>query len=265
MPTIHLVGKILPQTHYSTTMWGLPTIHYESRENDLVGDLNVQVRGSAIDIECAMNRIDPDVFPHVHKIAYDMARTAINVVSFATGITLTVVFDEIIDADGAKHPFAIQHPDLAELCTSYQLEPSETAFGVGDILKIILSEPALFAALDDLITATSHHGLITVNSARAIEGLRHAMALPGMHRGVAWNFFRTNLNLTKEYLCLITDNSQSGRHGEGKYIAGPITTEIIKRSWIIMNRFLEFRKRGSQALPEAEFPVLSGMPLPPEC
>jgi len=88
MPTVHFLGKVLPQTHYSTTMWGLPTVHYKSGDLDLEGDINVQVKGSAVEIECVMNRVDSETFPHIHKVAYDMARTAINVVSFASGLTL---------------------------------------------------------------------------------------------------------------------------------------------------------------------------------
>jgi hypothetical protein len=30
----------------------------------------------------------------------------------------------------------------------------------------------------------------------------------------------------------------------------------IKRSWIVMNRFLEFKKRGDEALPLSDFPLL---------
>jgi hypothetical protein len=239
-------------------MWGLPTINYKSPATGIETTVTIQVKGSAIDVECAMQKYDKSDLTQFHKIAYDAARAAINVIAFSTGITLAVVFDQLVDDNGTVSAFVIHHPDLGKLCTAYTLELDKTSAPIGDILGIIMGEPALFLALDDLITSTSLHHLLTVNSARAIEALRHAMALPGMSRNQAWALFRTNLNLDEKYLHLITDHSQSGRHGEGTFVPGTITSEIIKRSWTIMNRFLEFRKGGNHPLSLVNFPLLTG-------
>ena len=61
MPTVHFLGKVLPQTSYSTMMSGLPTIRYKSDEGNLDGDIRVQVQESVIDVECIMNRTDSEV------------------------------------------------------------------------------------------------------------------------------------------------------------------------------------------------------------
>jgi len=256
MPTIHFLGKIMPSSHNSTTTWGLPTVHFTLPDIGISGDLNIHVKGSSMDVECIVDRFDRENLMHIHNFAYDLARAAINLVAFSTGIILTIIFDQFVDAEGVCSPFCNQAPLLASLCTAYSLEASETNFAVGDIVKIIFTEQALFLALDDLITATSHHHLLTVNSARAIEGLRNAMAPLGIPRSQAWELFRTNLNVSESYLRIIIDNSKSGRHGETKPIPGTVTAEIIRRSWIIMNRFLEFRKRRNRPLEEAEFPTL---------
>jgi hypothetical protein len=236
----------------------LPTIKFASGDSDMACDITITIKNSAIDLQCDMNRYERKDLEYVHKVAYDLARGAVNIMAFATGITLTVIFDQLINVDGTVSSFVCHTPDHAALCTAYELKLNETPRDFGEILKIILTEPALFLALDDLITSTSLHHLITVNSARAIEGLRHAMAPPGISRSQAWELFRTNLNITHNYLRLITDQSQSGRHGENKHVPGTITTEIGRRSWTVMNRFLEFRKRGNQRLPLAEFPLLTG-------
>jgi hypothetical protein len=258
MPTIHFLGKIVPFTGYSTTMWDLPTINYKSPDTGIETTITIQVKGSMIDVECAMPRFDQRDLSAIHKIAYDSARAAINVVSFATGITLAVVFDQLVNENGTTTAFVIHHPDLGKLCTAYTMEVNKEFAGVGDVLGIILREPGLFLALDDLITSTSLHHLITVNSARSIEGLRHAMTPVAMSRDQEWEVFRTNLNLDKNYIRLITDHSIASRHGEGTFVPGTITAEIARRSWTIMNRFIEFRKRGNLALPIAEFPLLTG-------
>jgi hypothetical protein len=206
-------------------------------------------------VKCVVNRYDLDLRTHIHKIAYDLARAAVNLVCFSTGLHLSVFFDGLIEPNCTQTAFVVHHPHLAALCTSYVLGETGTATALDSILQFVLADPQVFLALDDLITGTSHHHLLTVNSARAIEGLRHAMCGSIADRNQQWTIFRTNLNLSKDYLQLITDSSTSGRHGEGKFIPGNVTEEIIKRSWTIMNRFLEFKKRGS--LPLTEFPLLS--------
>jgi len=239
-------------------MWGLPEVHFKSEDGVIDGKFTIEVKGASVDVKCVLDRFERDQLVHVHKIAYDLARASLNLISFATGLGLAVVFDQFVDADGATTAFIIHHPLLAQLCTAYSLADSKNVFRVDEIMKIVFAEPALFLALDDLITATSLHHLVVINAARAIEGLRHAMAQPGMSRGQAWELFRLNLNIAEGYLHLITDTSQSGRHGEGKYIPGSMTVEITNRSWTIMNRFLEFRKRGNQRLSLADFPLLTG-------
>jgi hypothetical protein len=259
MPTIHFLGKVVPSNYYSTTMWGLPKVHFKAGDGSFEADVLVNVKGSEIDVECTMVTYKKeDHLAHVHKIAYDLARAAINVMVFATGATQLVVFDRLIDENGTLSPFIIQHPDLKNLCTAYALEANATTQGVGDILQIIMTEPSLFLAMDDLITSTTIHHLVVVNAARSIEGLRHAMASPGMSREQEWTNFRNNLNLDRKYVSLIIDHSKSGRHGDGIFIPGSITEVIAVRSWTIMNRFLEFRKRGSVPLPLIEFPLLAG-------
>jgi hypothetical protein len=259
MPTLHFLGQVVPSTAYKITIKDMPQIHFQAGDGTLSVHLNIRIENSAVDVECATDQFGADTLLHVHKIAYDLARATVNLFAFASGITLSVVFDRLIDVNGVSSAFVLQDFSRASLCTAYSATSTNPAQGtvlLGDMTKLVFSEPGLFLALDDLITATSVHHLMVVNSARAIEALRHAMAPSGMSRNDAWELFRENLKISKDYLRLITDNSQSGRHGEGKFIPGPITTEIIRRSWIIMNRFLEFRKRNSQPLQESEFPML---------
>lgn len=256
MPTIHFLGIIVPSTAYKVSMWELPKMHYKGGDPELTIELSITIANSAIDVGCDLAVFDNDILIQAHKVAYDFARATVNLFSFASGITLTVIFDELVDPSGVKGPFVIQDSSLAQFCTAYKLVSSETPTSLSRIMGIVLSEPALWLALDDIITATSHHNSITVNCARAVEALRHAMAPPGASRGKAWELFRSNLRIGKDYLRLITDTSQSGRHGEGIFVSGTVTTEIVHRSRTVMNRFLEFRKGNNQPLNEADFPML---------
>jgi len=124
------------------------------------------------------------------------------------------------------------------------------------VLNTVLTEPSVFMALNDLITAISlpHHSSVTC--ARAIERLRHLVA-PGTPRKDSWESLRQNLNIDRKYLEFVTVHSTGPRHGDPEHIPGTITTEVTQRAWKIMNRFLEFRKRGNVPLQLSEFPLLT--------
>ncbi len=94
-----------------------------------------------------------------------------------------------------------------------------------------------------------------VNCARAIEGLKYLVATPGTSRSKAWEEFRNALHLGESYVRLIIENSIDNRHGNRVHISGEITTEVLRRSWTIMNRFFEYMLRG-KTLPNDELDLL---------
>jgi hypothetical protein len=75
-------------------------------------------------------------------------------------------------------------------------------------------------------------------------------------RAEAWGTFQTNLRVSRDFLNLITDTSRGPRHGDRTHIPGTTTIEITMRAWQVMDRFIEYRKRGNQPLPETDFPLL---------
>ena len=123
-------------------------------------------------------------------------------------------------------------------------------------MRLVLKERALLLALNDLIAPVSQFNLATINCARVIESLRSAMATSGWTRDQEWEFMRQQLNLTKPYIQFVIGLSVEPRHGKRKAPEDGQQDEITKRAWIIMNRFLEYRKRGSHQLPLAEFELL---------
>jgi hypothetical protein len=114
----------------------------------------------------------------------------------------------------------------------------------------------VFRALRYLIEAITVPHESAVNCARAVEALRHIIA-PNQPRGHAWQTFRSALNISQEYLKMITDVSTGPRHGDPTHIQGTTTTEISRRAWVIMNRFFEYKKRNNQQLPLDIFPLLT--------
>jgi len=228
-------------------------VTYESPENALKVVFTFNVTNSFVDVECVLNRFvvsDPQFLALVHKPAFDLAQAAVGLVSFSTGIGFTLVFDSLVSPDGNKSLFRSEDRALASLCNSFS-----PASGFAEVMRIVMGEFSLCIALNELIEAITltHHA--PASCARCIERLRTVMS-PGMDRKHAWVRFRSNLQISREYLDFITDHATGARHGDPAHVPGSATSDITRRSWIIMDRFLEYRKRGNTPLPLSEFPLL---------
>lgn len=260
MPIIHFIGGIVPASARHVTLAfpeadGKLTSKYSSPENNLEASIIFHIKNSLVDVECEVNRFsdDPDFIGLIHKPVFDLTQALVSLVDFNTGYGLNVYFDYLVNPKGERSALLLQHPRLAALCSAFRLtDPT----GFMRIVFIVLSDFSLCMALNDLneaITLTHH---ATHSCARCIERLRTAMCGETMDRREAWIQFRSNLQMSREYINYITDRSAGSRHGDPTFIPGPEVTEVTERSWTIVNRFLEFRKRGNIALPLSEFPLL---------
>jgi hypothetical protein len=252
MPTVRFLGKVLPEIA-QVSVGHNPVIKWESPDLGLIMEFTNTIEKSRIDVECKLNRYAPSDFITIYMRALDLSRASVDVVAFAMGWGLTVVLETFVDPNGQTSTIAPIDNSLPLLCTAFNL-----ANGFDEVYSLVLTDPSLFMALNDLILAITLPHVSTVNCARAIEGLRHLIALPGTSDKQAWAQMREALRLDIAYLKLITDNSAASRHGSRDHVPGNVTTEITRRSWIIMNRYFEYRKRGSQPLLEVDFPLLVG-------
>ena len=67
---------------------------------------------------------------------------------------------------------------------------------------------------------------------------------------------RQKLNIELEYLSFITEESRGPRHGDRFKGTPTAYKEVLKRSWNVMNRFLEYKKRKDKQLSLSTFPLL---------
>jgi hypothetical protein len=254
-----MLGSVLPPPPFvSITFADLPKVIYKPPGTDLNITVTVNVNNSAIDVECDMNRFDEQDIGHVHKIAFDTARAAVNLISFLKGYGLTVYLHTLVRPDGTRSVLVPQSPQLESICTAFSTKPAATREenDFNTVASLVFADPALFMALDDLILSQilPHQGPVTC--ARAVEGIRNMIA-PGMKRPAGWETMREHLKLDRAYLDLVTETSTASRHGDRTFVPPDVTLEIQKRAWVVMNRFLEYRKRKNQPLPLDEFPILS--------
>ncbi len=259
MLKIRFDGHVFPRV-FQVSIKDNPSINWfddERKQNTL---LKISIQEGAVSVECETSKYDPAIdLVRIYMRAFDLARAMVDLVAFNSGWGLTVIFETVTSPDGATTPLAPMEPSVAALCKSFQMTPAAdlASNDFDKVLKIVSSDWRIAHALRWLIEAITIPHESTANCARAIEGLRNIIVTPGIPRGQAWGEMRRSLNISEPYLKLITNVSTGARHADYAHVPGTTTTELTRRTWIIMDRFFEYKKRNGQPLPLAEFPLLS--------
>ena len=256
MVKVHFIGRTFPEP-FSLAI-RLPELKWLWLQENLELLFRVFVSNSFVNIECELARFEPSYFIELLKRASDLAQTAVNLAAFATGQSITVKLETWIQPDGTPATIMLGDPPLAPICTAYGLGPERQ-----DDLNAIAAEVAtdlnLSFALNDLIETITYFHVGPVRCALAMDRIKHLIAKnENLKDSQAWRLMQDALQISEPYLKVITDVSRSPRHGRPGFIEGTITTDVTRRAWTVMNRYLEYRKRGGEKpLPEAEFPLLT--------
>lgn len=252
MPRLVFHGRIHCAAH-SISLTSIPVAGWKDTALGLEISYRLEIKDNSVTVTSDVNKyVHEDHFTSVFMRASDIARSAVEVIAFAKAQGLVMSFDKVVLPNGDESRIDVGDPSLASLSTATIGE------GFDQVIRIVMSEPPLFLALRDLIDAISQWHQAPITAARAIERLRHSIAPSENDRKKQWKRLGDLLNLDESYTKPIRDASIGPRHGDPTHIPGPITSEITKRAWIIMNRYLEFRKRGGTlSLPESEFSLLT--------
>jgi hypothetical protein len=250
MPKVRFLGRVHPDAHL-LDISQVPRVNWNSASMGFAVSYDVSIAKNVVTIDCETSTtITNEILGEIAMRGYDVARALIDLAAFALGEGYTFSLEKVIDDAGTESLFFAT--------TAYR--PLSTAVAGEEFAKVVplvLTEPPLFFALRDLITAISEYHRSAAMCARTIDTLRAIFVPPGGSREDGWAQLRENLNLARSYIQPIMDVSRSSRHGDHTHIPGTITTYVTTRTWIIMNRFLEYRKRSNQKLLESEFPILT--------
>ena len=257
MPTGHFEGHILPSSLEITiaepTRITIPT----SDERPTV-EFTIAVLYGKIDIECVTSSFQDEDLGFLYARAYDLARACLDVVTFGSGQGMTLILDTFTKPDGSIVPLGHANFDLAKECTVYD---AKAAFGqsrleFGAVRRVVMREPALFLLLNDLTQNLILPHQAPTSCGRVLDGLRKLIA-PNLDAKKGWLQMQQALNVDKDYLGWVSNQSLNPRHGDKSFISSPIILEVLRRTWAVMNRFIAFRKGGNQPLSITEFPTLS--------
>lgn len=252
MPTVRFQGRVIPMTH-GISIETVPVRGWKDSELELTMDFTFDLKESNIVLAAELNKFsEKEHYFSVLMRASDTAKAIVDVFAFSTGLGLTVILDTFTDPAGNVKDVIIGDRRLGALATA-----TRGGSSLADVLRIVVTSPPLYLALRDLIEAATQFHRAPASAARAIEALRHSVAPDETDRKKQWKMFEELLRVEQSYMEIIKKSSIGPRHGDPVHIPGAITADLSMRAWTIMNRYLEFRKRGAKrALPVSEFPVL---------
>jgi hypothetical protein len=207
--------------------------------------ISYAITDSRVVVDCELDPFDPNSIGRMHMWVYILAREIIDVVSFTHAVGLTLHLETCTLPDGSTKPLLSSDQALQRLCT----------MSTNEIIAVTEKERGILKHIHDLTYTLSQPLEIPINCGRAIEGLSKLISSESAQKK-RWADLRQKLNLTRDYVQLISDLSTEPRHGD----IGPQSMsklfDVRNRSWIIMNRFLHFRKGASVQLGRLEFPLL---------
>jgi hypothetical protein len=203
-----------------------------------------------VEAVCRVDNLDAGEFSVILQRITTLCRTTTDIVSFAQGRAVQLVLHTVVWTDGRVWPIEKFDPNMAKAVTV--IEPGGS---LASVKAILASEPKLMIALNDLIDGFNGQSHGPTHCARSVEGIRNLIAGSGAP-SAKWKVMRERLRLTEEYVSFVTDLSVAPRHGDHQFIDAARVREAGIRAWVVMNRYLEYRKRGSQLLPLDLFPVL---------
>jgi hypothetical protein len=222
--------------------------------------VGVAITNGVVVVTCDVQRGDVNdqrVRREIYARALDVAQVFPDLMALANAQPVTVLLHTYVDEAGTPAAVIVKDSSVGGLITAY----TKDGTGVELVINKVLEEPVTLIALRDLIASLGHSHLSAVNCARAVETIRSLVAGPGgdtKKRKLHWATFNSVLNLSDDFTKLIMDRALGPRHGDHSVVLTDAEqSEIKRRAWLVMDRFLEYRKRDNQPLPLSDFPLLT--------
>lgn len=184
--------------------------------------------------------------------ASEIVSGLLGALSFASGLPYGSVFDEV--AFGAEtRDLELFNPHLAEIATAITVDDNVVA------LELIMHDYQLIQIFGDLNLALTRVQYQPIACGRVLDGIRNYLAPESAEKGrqkAGFEKISGLLNFSYDYGRFITEAAIKPRHREWRDFADGEVGEVIRRTWTITNRLLEYLRRGRAPLSAPEFPLL---------
>jgi hypothetical protein len=250
MQTVRFIGRVLPD-HVRVTLAKHICVAWGNPEAEIVALTELQITDNIVSVTIQINKFDlQEILRIAVNNAQDLADMAVNLLALKTGDALSVVLDKVILPDGKIAPTHPKELEYTRHMTAVEPQTFE------HLVMLAVPDRNLRLALRDLSDGLRQSYTGTIGAARALDGICRAFVPEGGERDEGWAPMRAALNATEPYVKSITAQSRGPRHADWQGGPEPEVRMTTERAWILMNRFLEYRKRGNQPLPLSEFPLL---------
>jgi hypothetical protein len=250
MTKLRFFGSVLSE-HVKITIYDHPTLYWKNAEMGIEAKFDLRVQDNNITLEFESNKGGQEHIQEAVIRAVDITQASFDLIAFREAEGVTAVLNRIEFEDGTTNNLVCAEPALRGLATAIGDNGSFVT-----VLRMMLVEPRLLLAIRDLADSlkTLHTG--PINCGRAMDAICNYFIPEGGERKYGWKPMRDALNLDETYLRSISDLSKGPRHGNRIIEADSQVRPVGIKAWKIMNRFLEYRKRGNQSLPPDDFPLL---------
>lgn len=250
MPEIVFIGQIHPQGA-KFTLKNFPRIPVTQSPVGTIG-VSVQIIDAKITAICDADHLVDDHFIYCYSCSIEVVRLIVDLYAVGNRVGLVAVFEKTRLIGGDFIDFTL-HSDAVPILTSYDISKNMAA-----VSALAFQNAYLRAALHDLGETLLDANMIAINCARAVEAIRHLIAAPNSTPAEAWVSMRELLRVDRSFIQLVTDTSTGPRHGRRDGVDPIINQEIMRRSWIILDRYLHLKLNSNGRLAEEAFPVLFG-------
>lgn len=252
MPKLRIIGRVFPDNVQIKLVTKGPVETY-NQPLDLRCKLSTAFDKNNVIVSCELNQFDSDKhFMALFTLAHDTVRSFLDLMCFAHGHPLMLIFERVEREDGSSGRIMFQDQTIVPYATSVANQQD-----FAEILSLLYRNPEISLAVRDLADSMSSLYAAPINCARAVEAVRNQFIPDNGTEKQGWKNMREALNISEGFLREITDLSRDPRHGRNRRIMGNPIRASGYGSWQVMNRFFEYKKRNDQPLPLFEFPLLA--------
>ena len=253
MDTIRFTGRVLPKVAKLNVSY--PQFQWNEPELGLSTTWRLSIFNGHLEAECDIDEFLPERLTFYFIRATDLLQALTNIAAFSVGLAMQCSLEKFIDPNGVISSILPRtHFEASKVCTAYNPDGSGN-HSVADVMVSVIADPELFLTLSDLVGSLHSPQISMVNCGRVIDSIRR-MISPAKKIEDGWIAMQRALNISREYQEEISKISRNPRHGDRSYIQGSVTADITLRTWIILDRYLNYKLGGRKDLDVLKFPML---------
>jgi hypothetical protein len=242
MTTVRFLGRVYPER--SPGLLASQRFDLRYPDWDLTASIIIRFNNSAIEAVCELSHFEQSYFERLHLHVFHQIRACMDLFAFASGMGFGVILEQFVAEDGQTRVIQSEDSVLDGLFP----------FPAPETFHLVLGDFNISSILHMLTSTLQEPYVLPINCARAVEAIAHQIAPGEKDKNKRWKKMGEALHARKSYMEPISLLSHGPRHGELIQPPGAAQLEVRRKAWILMYRFLEYRKRGS--LTSSDFPWL---------